>query len=51
MATSKALLSGVSLQDACEVAGWSLPHTIVRFYDLDLSSTPGAQVQLSECAP
>ncbi|XP_048024136.1 LOW QUALITY PROTEIN: uncharacterized protein LOC125253920 [Megalobrama amblycephala] len=44
MAASKALLFGASLQDVCDAAGWSSPHTFMRFYDLDLSSTPGARV-------
>ncbi|XDV19881.1 hypothetical protein PO909_025279 [Leuciscus waleckii] len=44
MAASKALISGVSLQDVCDAAGWSSPHTFVRFYSLDLDSTPGSQV-------
>ncbi|CAM4341551.1 unnamed protein product [Leuciscus chuanchicus] len=43
MADSKALISGVSLQDVCDAAGWSSPHTFVRFYSLDLDSTPGSQ--------
>ncbi|KAJ8004404.1 hypothetical protein DPEC_G00135360 [Dallia pectoralis] len=44
MEASKALLSGkVSLHDVCVAAGWSSPHTFVRFYQLDFSSTPGAQ--------
>ncbi|CAM4511662.1 unnamed protein product [Leuciscus chuanchicus] len=30
MAASKALISGVSLQDVCDAAGWSSPHTFVR---------------------
>jgi len=51
MAASKALLSGVSLQDVCDVTGWSSLHTFVRFYHLDFSSTPGVQVLSSECAP
>ncbi|XP_048015942.1 E3 ubiquitin-protein ligase TRIM39-like [Megalobrama amblycephala] len=46
MAASKALISGVSLSDIYDVAGWSSPHTFVRFYELDLGSTPGAQVLL-----
>ncbi|KAJ8009614.1 hypothetical protein DPEC_G00090730 [Dallia pectoralis] len=51
MAASKALLSGkVSLHDVCVAAGWSSPHLFVRFYQLDFSSTPGAQVLSSECA-
>ncbi|XDV26734.1 hypothetical protein PO909_030369 [Leuciscus waleckii] len=44
MAASKALISGLSLQDVCDAAGWSSPHTFVRFYSLDLDSTPGSQV-------
>ncbi|CAM4555428.1 unnamed protein product [Leuciscus chuanchicus] len=28
MAASKALISGVSLQDVCDAAGWSSPHTL-----------------------
>ncbi|XDV36609.1 hypothetical protein PO909_006355 [Leuciscus waleckii] len=45
MAASKALISGVSLQDVCDAAGWSSPHTFARFYSLDLDSTPGSQIQ------
>ncbi len=44
MAASKTLISGVSLQEVCDVAGWSSPHTFIRFYSLDLDSTPGFQV-------
>ena len=40
MAASKALLSGVSLHYICDAAGWSSPHTFVRFYDLDLGLVP-----------
>ncbi len=47
MAASKALISGVALQEVCDAAGWSSPHTFVRFYSLDLDSTPGSQVLLS----
>ncbi len=36
---SKALISGVALQEVCDVAGWSSPHTFIRFYSLDLDST------------
>jgi hypothetical protein len=46
MAASTALISGVSLPDICNAAGWSFPHTFVRFYDLDLS-TPGARLLAS----
>ncbi len=44
IAASKALISGVALQEVCDAAGWSSPHTFVRFYSLDLDSTPGSQV-------
>ncbi len=44
MVASKALISGVALQEVCDAAGWSSPHTFVRFYSLDLDSTPGSQV-------
>ncbi len=44
MASSRALLSGVPLQEICDAAGWSTPHTFIRFYSLDLPSTPGARV-------
>ncbi len=44
MDASKALISGVTLQEVCDAAGWSSPHTFVRFYSLDLDSTPGSQV-------
>lgn len=43
MAASKAFISGVSLSDICDAAGWSSPHTFVRFYNLDLHSTPATQ--------
>ena len=46
MAASTALISGVSLHDICNAAGWSSPHTFVRFYDLDLS-TPGVKLLAS----
>lgn len=44
MASSRALLSGVPLQEICDAAGWATPHTFIRFYSLHLPSTPGAQV-------
>ncbi len=44
MVISKALISGVIFQEVCDAAGWSSPHTFVRFYSLDLNSTPGSQV-------
>ncbi len=47
MAVSKALISGVALQEVCDATGRSSPHTFIRFYSLDLDSTPGSQVLLS----
>ncbi len=44
MAVSKALISGVALQEVCDAAGWSSLLTFIRFYSLDLNSTPGSQV-------
>ncbi len=49
MAASKALISRVALQEVCDAAGWSSPHTFIRFYSLDLDSTPGCQVHASLC--
>ncbi len=49
IAASKALISGVALQEVCDASGWSSPHTFVRFYSLDLDSTPGSQVLSSQC--
>ncbi len=46
MAASKAFLTGVPIQDICDAAGWSTPLTFVRFYDLDLQTTPGSSVLL-----
>ncbi len=40
MAASKALISGVALQEVCDAAGWSSPHTFIRF----IQWTPGSQV-------
>ena len=47
MAASQALLAGVSLQGICNAAGWSSPLTFVRFYELDVNTTPGARVLAS----
>ncbi len=44
MAVSKALISGVALQEVCDAGGRSSPHTFIRFYFSDLDSTPGSQV-------
>ncbi|KAK2866765.1 hypothetical protein Q7C36_002821, partial [Tachysurus vachellii] len=44
IASSIALARGVPIEDICAVAGWSSPHTFIRFYDLDLDPTPGSQV-------
>ncbi len=43
-AAPKALISGVTLQEVCDAAGWSSPHTFARFYSLDLDSTAGSKV-------
>lgn len=42
MVASKALLSGVSLQEVCDAVGWVSPHTFIRFYSLDLDSKLGS---------
>ncbi len=44
VASSQALFRGVPLEDICVAAGWSSPHTIVRFYNLDVDTAPGSQV-------
>ncbi len=44
LASSRALLSGVPLQEICDVVGWFTPHTFIRFYSLNLPSMPGARV-------
>ncbi len=31
MAASKARISGVALQEVCDAAGWSSPHTFIKF--------------------
>ncbi len=36
VASSQALFRGVPLEDICVAAGWSSPHTFVRFYNLDV---------------
>lgn len=46
MATSHALLAGASLQDVCDTAGWSSPHTFIRFNELDVNATLGSRVLL-----
>ncbi len=48
VASSQALFRGVPLEDICVAAGWSSPHTFIRFYNLDLDTAPGSQV-LSPC--
>ena len=47
VAFPRALLAGVSLQEVCDAAGWASPHTFIKHYSLDLSSTPGSQVLMS----
>ncbi len=52
VASSQALFRGVPLEDICVVAGWSSPHTFVKFYNLDVDTAPGSQilsVELSVC--
>jgi len=43
MVPSRALLSGALIQEVCDAAGWATPHTLMRFYILDLPSAPGAR--------
>jgi len=44
VASSQALFRGALLEDICVAAGWSSPHTFVKFYNLDFDTTPGSQV-------
>ncbi len=44
VASSQALFRGVPLEDICVAAGWSSPHSFVRFYNLDVDTAPGSQV-------
>jgi len=44
VAASKAFLAGVSMQDICNAAGWSMPLTFIRFYGIDMRATPGSSV-------
>ncbi len=44
VASSQALFRGVPLEEICVAAGWSSPHTFIRFYNLDLDTAPGSQV-------
>ncbi len=44
VASSQALFRGIPLKDICVAAGWSSPHTFVRFYNLDVDTAPGSQV-------
>ncbi len=44
VASSQALFRGVPLEDICVAAGWSSPHTFVKFYNLDVDTAPGSQV-------
>ncbi len=46
MAASKAFLAGVPMQVICDAAWWSTALTFVRFYDLDLQTTPGSSLLL-----
>lgn len=40
----QALFKGSSLEDICVAAGWSSPHTFIRFYGLKVGRAPGSQV-------
>ncbi|KAK3506395.1 hypothetical protein QTP70_015327 [Hemibagrus guttatus] len=42
--SSSALARAVPFQEICAAAGWSSPHTFIRFYNLDLDPIPGSQV-------
>ncbi len=44
VASSQALFRGVPLEDICVAAGWSSPHTFVKFYNLDVDTAPGSQI-------
>ncbi len=44
VASSQALFRGVPLEDLCVAAGWSSPHTFVRFYNLAFNTAPGSQI-------
>ncbi len=44
VASSQALFRGVPLEDICVAAGWSSPHTFVRFYNLDFDTAPCSQI-------
>ncbi|XP_039524680.1 uncharacterized protein LOC120477243 [Pimephales promelas] len=47
IASSRALLAGAPIQEVCDAAGWATPHTFIRFYSLDIPSTPGSLVLAS----
>ncbi|XP_051759480.1 uncharacterized protein LOC127517619 isoform X1 [Ctenopharyngodon idella] len=44
VASSRALAGGAPLQHVCDAAGWSSPHTFIRFYSLDVHVTLGSHV-------
>ncbi len=46
IASSQALFRGVPLEDICVAAGWSSPHTFVKFYNLDVDTASGSQICL-----
>ena len=50
VASSRALLSGVSVGDMCAVASWSNHHTFVKYYSLDMGGTAFAHAVLSATA-
>ncbi len=40
--SSQVLFRGALIEDICVAAGWSSPHTFIRFYNLDLDTPPGS---------
>lgn len=47
VATSWALLQGVSVEDICAAASWTSSHTFVRFYSLDMTTAAVAHSVLN----
>ena len=37
MITSWALFKGISAEDVCSVVSWASPHTLMKFYHLDVT--------------
>ncbi len=47
MSSSWALFKGVTIQDICEAASWSSPHTFARFYKRNVTAQTLAHAVLS----